>query len=129
MDTIVDYGTDINSNWSFKDGDLEITSNKDNLTQAIMNRLNTITDSLDLFYDDYGSYIRSFLGWKKTDDTLDFIKVELDNTIAKDSRVDNFSSEVSYDPNGNVRIDLQINYMDNSFEMNFVLDENGVEVM
>ena len=65
VDTIVEYGVDICRDWTFQDGDIKSISNTDNLNQAILNRLNTIQDELDSFYDDYGSFLQSFLGWKK----------------------------------------------------------------
>ena len=50
-----DYGVDINSHFNFKDGDIQLAEYDNNIAQAIMNRLNTFQDSLDLFYYDYGS--------------------------------------------------------------------------
>ena len=128
-DAIVEYGTDIDSSYSFKDGDLQLVSYKDNLQQAIMNRLNTLQDSLDLFYVDYGSFLQSYLGWRKTDKTLEFIKVEIDLVVSKDPRVDVFSSEVKYDSEGNVEINLTISYSEfDSFSLNYVLGSEGVVV-
>lgn len=50
MESIVELGTDINSSWSFKDGDLNLISGKQNLIQATRNRLNNALNSLDDFY-------------------------------------------------------------------------------
>ena len=118
---MVDYGTDIKSDWGFHDGDLQLVSDKDNISQAIMNRLNTVQDSLDLFYDDYGSVLQSFLGWRKIDTTLAFMKVEIDSVLAKDPRINGFTSELEYTPEGNVRVDLSIN----SVGFSFVLSDDG----
>ena len=125
VDTIVEYGVDICRDWTFQDGDIKSISNTDNLNQAILNRLNTIQDELDSFYDDYGSFLQSFLGWKKNEETLTFIKTELDNVIAKDPRITLFESEVTFDENGSVKIELVISdYGD--FSLNYVLDGEGV---
>lgn len=125
VDTIVEYGVDICRDWTFQDGDIKSISNLDNLNQAILNRLNTIQDELDSFYDDYGSFLQSFLGWKKNEETLTFIKTELDNVIAKDPRITFFESEVTFDENGSVKIELVISdYGD--FSLNYILDGEGV---
>ena len=125
VDTIVEYGVDICRDWTFQDGDIKSISNTDNLNQAILNRLNTIQDELDSFYDDYGSFLQSFLGWKKNEETLAFIKTELDNVIAKDPRITLFESEVTFDENGSVKIELVISdYGD--FSLNYILDGEGV---
>lgn len=127
MDAFVEYGTDINSNWSFTDGDINLISGTDNLSQAIMNRLNTLQDELNLFYSDYGSYLQSFFGWRKNDKTLEFIKVEIDTVVNKDPRVNNFTSEISYNQEGNVNVNLVIMYIDGEdFSLNYVLSNDGV---
>ena len=59
MSEVVELGTDLNSNWQFKDGDLQLVENNNNLVQSILNRLNCDYDSLDLFYYDYGSVLSS----------------------------------------------------------------------
>ena len=128
VDVITEYGTDINSDWSFKDGDILIVSDKDNLSQGILNRLNTFVGSLNLFYLDYGSFLLSYLGWKRTDSTLEFIKLEVETVLAKDPRINNFSVDASYDPNGSVRIELSIIYNDGEdFSLNYVLDNEGIQ--
>ena len=121
-DVIVEYGTDINSTWSFKDGDIEIISNKDNLTQAITNRLNTINDGLDLFYTDYGSYLRQYFGWHKNNETLEFIKAEIAQVISMDPRISVFTIDLEYNSDGDVIVKLSIDGSDYVLELN----ENGV---
>ena len=126
-DVIVEYGTDISSKWDFSDGDINIVSNKENIAQVIKNRLNTVTGSLDLFYEDYGSVLLSFLGWRRVDTTLEFIKVEVNSCISKDPRISNFETEVSFDEDGSVKINIFIYYNGiENFELNLVLDEDGV---
>lgn len=125
-EVITEYGVDINSSWDFTDGDLNLISDADNLCQAIMNRLNTTYDSLDLFYTGYGSFLLKFLGWKLNTETLNFIKLELDNCISNDVRISNFETEV-YSEDGVVKIKIVVYYsFDANIELNYVLTEDGV---
>lgn len=126
MDEIVELGTDLNSNWEFKDGDLQLVENKDNLIQAIQNRLNCSYDSLDLFYYEYGSVISSFLGWRKDDKTLEFIRLEIESTLEQEPRLNDFNVEVSYGKGGKVLIDLYVVFDDESdFTLSLVLEKGG----
>ncbi len=87
MDNILELGTDFNSSWEFNDeGDLNLVTNDSNLVQAISNRLNTRNGELDLFYSEYGSFLCNFLGWKKNDTTLEFMRIELDKALSQDPR-------------------------------------------
>lgn len=124
---IVELGCDFNSNWEFKDGDLKIVDNNDNLVQSILNRLNCDYDSLDLYYSDYGSVLTTFLGWKKSDKTLEFIKLEVTNALEQEPRIDEFDIEVEYNSVGKILIDLTFYFgEDNDFSLSLVLDEEGV---
>lgn len=126
MNDIVELGTDLNSNWEFKDGDLELVENKDNLVQSILNRLNCVYDGLDLFYFDYGSVLSQFLGWKRDDKTLEFIRLEIESVLSQDPRLSNFNVEMSYNQLGGVSIELYVFYNDETdFTLNLVLDEGG----
>ena len=126
-DTIVEYGVDVKSTWSFKDGDIEIISDKDNLTQAIMNRLNTIQDSLNLFYGNYGSFLHSYFGWQTKDETLEFIRVEIQTSLSEDPRLNNFNVDCKYDENKNVLVSVDVVVSDGEeFSLNFVLTDNGI---
>lgn len=122
MNKLIDYGADIKSDWSFHDGDLQLVTDKENIGQAVGNRLNTMQDELDAYYYDYGSFLQSFLGWRRTDKTLDFIKVEIDSVLGKDPRIVSFTSNLEYDSNGNVRIDLSID----DVSLGFMLTNDGV---
>ena len=125
MEEIIELGTDLNSNWEFKDGDLQLVENKDNLIQSILNRLNCVYDSLDLFYYDYGSVLTNFLGWKHDDETLEFIRLEVESTLEQEPRLTDFDVETSY-KGGKVSIELYIAFNDESdFTMNLVLEKGG----
>ena len=128
-DAIVEYGTDINSEWSFIDGDIKLVSNKDNLTQAIQNRLNTIQDTLNLFYLDYGSFLRSYLGWQTSDETLEFVRVEIQTSLSGDPRLNSFSVDCEYDQDKNILISIDVVVSDGEeFSLNYVLNENGLNI-
>lgn len=125
MFEINDLGTDFNSNWQFTDGDLVIVKDKDNLIQSIINRFNTKLDSLNLFYTEYGSKIYGFLGWEHNEDTLNFIELEINDTLKQDPRCQNYSVNVSY-YKGKILAGVTITFdeeMDLTF--NLVLNKNG----
>lgn len=126
MGEIVELGTDLNCNWEFKDGDLQLVENKDNLIQSILNRLNCNYDGLDLFYYEYGSVISSFLGWKHDDETLEFIRLEVESTLEQEPRLNNFNVEVSYNKVGKVLIELYFLFDDETdFSLSLVLEKGG----
>ena len=126
MEDIVELGTDLNSNWEFKDGDLQLVENKTNIKQSILNRLNCDYDSLDLFYYEYGSVLSNFLGWKHNDETLEFIRLEIEDTLNQEPRLTDFDVEVSYDKIGKVLIELYIVFNDESdFTLSLVLEKDG----
>ena len=124
---MLDYGlgTDFNSNWEFKDGDLQLVENKDNLIQSILNRLNSDYDSLDLFYYDYGSVLSNFLGWKHNDETLEFVRLEVEDTLDQEPRLNDYNVEVSF-KNGKIAIELYIVFDDETdFTLSLVLEKDG----
>ncbi len=126
MEEIIELGTDLNCNWEFKDGDLQLVENKDNLIQSILNRLNCNYDGLDLFYYEYGSVISSFLGWKHEDETLEFIRLEVESTLEQEPRLESFNVEVSYNKVGKVLIELYFLFNDESdFSLSLVLEKGG----
>lgn len=126
MEDIVELGTDLNCNWEFKDGDLQLVENRANIKQSILNRLNCDYDSLDLFYYEYGSVLSNFLGWKHNDETLEFIRLEIEDTLNQEPRLTDFDVEVSYDKIGKVLIDLYIVFNDESdFTLSLVLEKDG----
>ena len=126
MEDIVELGTDLNCNWDFKDGDLQLVENRANIKQSILNRLNCDYDSLDLFYYEYGSVLSNFLGWKHNDETLEFIRLEIEDTLNQEPRLTDFDVEVSYDKIGKVLIDLYIVFNDETdFSLSLVLEKDG----
>ena len=124
------FGTDISNSWSFDEhGDLLLVSNKDNVGQAISNRLRTQLNELDLFYAGYGSFLTQFLGWKKNDSTLEFMRLEIETRLAGDPRLKSYNVQLEYVDNG-VEININLVLDDGeSYNGNFVLTDNGVDVV
>ncbi|WP_458454423.1 hypothetical protein [Methanobrevibacter sp.] len=121
---LYDYGVDLNSNFRFKDGDLELISYEQNIGQAIRNRLNTTISELNTFYEDYGSVLPSFFGWKRKEKTLTFMKIELDNVLAKDPRITNFATVLSYNEKGEVEININLTD-DVDLELNLIIGSDN----
>ena len=129
MVVISDLGTDINSSWSFKDGDLNLVSDKENLIQATRNRLNNVLDSLDDFYMEYGSILWRFIGWKSEEITLKFMDIEIKNCLNQDPRLVDYTLELSYGDTDTdtVNIDITVYFDDETeFDMNYILSTDGV---
>ena len=120
-----DIGTDIKSSWELKDGDLVLVNDEENIVQSIINRLNCWLNSMDLFYLEYGSVLSSFLGWKRIDETLGFLKIEIENTLNQDPRLRDYDLSLDYDDNGAVKIDLDFHLIDEDFGVNLVISKEG----
>ena len=121
------YGVDLHNNLRFVNGDLQLAEYEENIAQAIGNRLNTMYDSLDVFYSGYGSVLLKFLGWRNTENTLKFVKLEVDNVLSQDPRLDEFSTSVEYVDSDRIRINIVLQYSeDEVIELSYDLDELGV---
>ena len=122
-------GVDLNSSFTFHDGDITLSTYDDNLVQAICNRLNTRLNELRLFYRDYGSVFRDFLGWHGNDEALGFMSGELETVLLSENRVKNWDFDISY-RNGKVVVNLNLKPAeDYSIDVVFELGNNGVEVI
>ena len=128
-DVFIEGGVDFHSNMTFSDGDIQLVEYSDNLVQAVVNRLNTELDELDLFYESYGSVLSSFFGWRRTDETLGFVKAEVDHVLGLESRLDGFESSVEFGDNGELVVRLSLFYGASESDVNLVLGVNGVEVL
>ena len=126
------FGTDICSDWLFDEhGDLMVVSNKDNVGQAISNRLKTQLNELDLFYAGYGSFLTQFLGWKKNDSTLEFMRLEIETRLAGEPRLSGYGVRLEYTDNGvQIDMDLVLNDDDNvKVSESLVLTDDGIAVV
>lgn len=118
-------GTDFDSSYEFIDGDLKLVKNEDNLIQSIINRFNTKLDTLNLFYTDYGSKIYGFLGWVHSDDTLDFIELEIQDVLQQDPRCQENTINVKYQ-NQKIIAEITIRITDDmDLTFNLVMNENN----
>lgn len=123
---ITELGTDFNSLWEFKDGDLVLIDNDTNLVQSIVSRLNCEYDSLDDYYYEYGTDLSSFLGFKSSNETLEFIKIEVTETLQQDPRINSFEVATEYDKDKNVIIHIHIFFdEDSDLSVSLVLNEEG----
>ena len=126
-EVLYELGVDLNSTLDFTNGDLTLATYDNNLVQAIVNRLNTPVDELDDFYEDYGSILTSFLGWKATDETLSFIEAEVENVLDNEERLVNSNCSASYLGDGLVRLELTLNPNETTdLTVNLVLTNTGV---
>lgn len=125
MEDIIELGTDISSTWEFIKGDLVLVNHTDNMRQAIKNRLSCPLDYLD--YDNYGSDIHSFLGGRKNDTVLDFLKIEIETRLIQDPRIQDFEVTTYIKEDENVGIDIDVNFdEDMDLSMSLVLNNEGV---
>ena len=124
------FGTDISREWLFNEhGDLMLVGNKENVGQAISNRLQTQLNELDLFYTNYGSFLTQFLGWKRNDSTLEFMRLEIETRLAGDPRLTSYGLSLEYVDNG-VEININLVLDDGEeYNGNFVLNSDGVDVV
>jgi hypothetical protein len=122
-----ELGVDLNSTLTFSNGDINLTTYEDNLIQGVMNRLNTDLDELDLFYDEYGSILTRFLGWKTNDETLGFIEEEIENTLENEPRLESSDATCTYNGEGQVMIQLNLYPITGDMvDTNMVLTTTGV---
>ena len=123
-----EISVDISHDWTFNSqGDLNIVSDADNIVQAISNRLNTYSDELDTYYIDYGSVLSSYLGWLAEEDTLEFMKIELESVLDEDSRLTDHNVELSLNEDNSVKVDISVSFGDGSeVELSLTTNEEGV---
>ena len=124
---IVEIGTDFNSKWEFINGDLVLVNGNDNVIQSIANRLNTKLNSLNIYYENYGSYVHSFFGWKSNEETLNFMKIEIVNALEQDPRLENVEVDLSYANTNEVVGQLHLTLFDDS-DLTLSMVLNNIEV-
>lgn len=129
MDEILEIGTDINSEWEFKNGDLTLAKTEENIAQSIKNRLNTRYGEFDLFYDEYGSFLTKFLGWRRNKETLKFMEMEITNTLTQDVRFQDIDVNLEYGEKGVINGYITLIYDDETdLSLSFVLNNMGIEI-
>ena len=127
MFEVEEFGTDFKSDLQFKDGDIELVSDKQNMIQSIINRLNTQEDWYELFYNTYGGLLHSFHGWKRLQSTLDFMKIEITNIISQDPRITEPEVDLEYNSDGGIDLKISLTYDDDSdLSLSLVISDSGV---
>ena len=118
---VYELGTDIKSNWEFKNGDLILITDEDNLKQSILNRLTCNNTVFQHFYTEYGTVLSNYFGFKRDKTTLEFMKIELERVLLQDPRIQDFKLDLEYALEG-IRVNLTINLDGTDMEMNFITD-------
>ena len=122
-----DYGVDLKSDFNFADGDLNLVKYEENICQAIQNRLSTIKDALGLFYYNYGGFFILFPGWKKDDETLSLMKIELESLLKQDEKIGDFETNLSYTEKGDVVINIVLKDGEDT-SLDFIMSNDGIEM-
>lgn len=101
------YGTDINSNWSFTDGDINLVTDKANLGQAIVNRLKADLTTF-IFYNRYGGNLFEHFGDKNNPNIHEYIKIEVESICKQDPRIKQVESTVTKTDSETITLDLKL---------------------
>ena len=115
---MADYGTDLTWNSSIT---LGTVSNEDNVLQHIRNRLQTDYSELSWVYEGYGCNYKQYLGLKSDDESLEFIKNSITQSLTEDANIDEFDLSLSYISEGLINIVLNID--GETFDFNLGEDE------
>ena len=121
------YGTDIKSDWSFTDGDLNIVKDKINLSQAVVNRLKTDAGTYDIFYKNYGGNLFEEMGELNHPTIHEYIRIEVESILQQDPRINNVECTVNKTYSNGVTIDLKLTPVteDEVVELNLVWNEDS----
>lgn len=123
---VYEIGTDLKSTWTFKNGDLTTVTDDENLKQSIYNRITTPDGTYRHFYTNYGSVLEPYLGYQKTQTTLEFLKIELERVLLQDPRLQDFKINLEYHEQG-VKVDLRVNINGTNTTLNFIT--NGTKII
>lgn len=102
------FGRDIKNNWNFINDDLEIVSDKLNLAQAIINRLNTDLGFYDWCYTQYGGNLSNVFGMKNNSNTLEYLRIEIESTLQQDPRIRVVNANCSKEDSKTVGVELNV---------------------
>ena len=103
---MVDFGTDLS--WNKSSTSLEVVTDDENIIQSVTNRLNTTTDELAWLYTNYGCNYYEYLGLKKNNTSLEFIKNSIKQALDNDERITSYDLELSYIGDGGINVLLNI---------------------
>lgn len=100
-------GTDIRSDWSFTDGDINLVSGKSNLGQAIVNRLKADLTTF-IFYNRYGGNLFEHFGDKNNQNIHEYIKIEVEDICRQDPRIKQVETTVDKTDSETITLDLKL---------------------
>lgn len=127
---MINLGTDVVSNWSFTDGDLNIVAGTGNLAQAIQNRLNTYLDDLNIFYSSYGSTLFDELGELNHPTIHEYIKIEIEYRLIRDNRIKDVVCTVEKIDSGSVECSLDLTLVDETdVSLGLIINADNVVVI
>ena len=81
------FGVDIDSSWGFVDGDIQLSKGKENLGQAISNRLMADDDQYSDFYIRYGGRLFEHFGDLNHPTIHEYIRIEVEDILSQDPRI------------------------------------------
>ena len=102
------YGTDIKSDFTFTNGDINIVSGTQNLGQAICNRLNSDLTTYQEFYARYGGNLLDWLSEYNNANIHEYIRIEIESILSQDPRIRDVSATVSKEDNKTINVALEI---------------------
>ncbi len=121
--TLYQMGKDVNRNWSFKNGDVELCNYESNIHQAIQNRLSCPLGALQLFYTDYGSTVEEYIGEPNNETIREYIRLEVEKRLKYDPRFQNIECVVEYVNSSEVGCRIKVTFADGeSYEDNYVIN-------
>ena len=123
------YGTDINTDWSFTNGDINLISGSNNLGQAIVNRLRADLDTYDIFYSKYGGNLFEHMGDLNIPTIHEYIRIEVEAVLEQEPRIHNIIDCTVMKTNTNeVKVTLNVTPVgdDGVVEYNLVLNNDTV---
>ena len=100
-------GTDIRSDWSFTDGDINLVSGRSNLGQAIVNRLKADLTTF-IFYNRYGGNLFEHFGDKNNPNIHEYIKIEVESICRQDPRIKQVETTVNKTDSETITLDLKL---------------------
>ena len=102
------YGTDIKSDFSFTNGDINLVSGTTNLAQAVCNRLNSNLQTYEIFYARYGGNLLEWLGEINNTNIQEYLKIEIESILGQEPRITSVEATVTKETTDTVLIDLKI---------------------
>lgn len=115
------YGTDINKDWNFENGDLEIIKGSSNLGQAIVNRLRADTDTYDMFYNLYGGVLFEHMGDLNHPTIHEYIRIEIESILKQEPRIKDLTVTVDKLNTNTVGVDLKVTMIQTNEVVNYNL--------